>query len=133
MSLLLLKRIYSNAICTQGELYRDGQLQCVTLEPPIEDPPVKPRAIPTGTYQFTIQFSEKHGYRCPLLEEIPDFDAVEIHIGNFPENTLGCILVGKQQGTNAVYESGEAFHELMAELTPGSIEIQESFAKGESL
>jgi hypothetical protein len=99
-----------------------------TLEPPIEQPPVKPRAIPAGTYQFTIQFSEKHQYDCPLLEAIPDFDMIEIHIGNFPADTLGCILVGLQAGTNAVYESREAFEDLMAGLTPGSIEIQESFS-----
>ena len=127
MSTLLLARTQSNTVCTQGKLSVDGVFSCYTLEPPIEDPPVKPRAIPPGTYLFTISYSEKHKYIVPLLESIPDFECVEIHVGNWPSDTLGCILVGTDSGTNAVYRSREAFDRLMAGLTPGSIEIQENF------
>lgn len=125
MSNLLLKRTLANPICTQGELYLEGVFSCYTLEPPKEEPPVKPRSIPAGTYEFTIAFSPKHGYNVPLLEAVPDFEAIEIHIGNFPRDTLGCILVGKVLGTNAIYQSTNAFNELFPQLRPGTIEIVE--------
>jgi hypothetical protein len=60
------------------------------------------------------------------LESVPGFDEIEIHVGNFPQDTLGCILVGNQQGTAAVYGSGAAFEALFPQLTPGTIEILES-------
>jgi hypothetical protein len=127
MSALLLKRTSFNAICTQGELWLDGQFFCFTLEPPRESAPVKPRAIPLGIYAFAIAPpSEEHHYDHPLLEDIPDFDAVEIHIGNFPSDTRGCILVGLQAGTNAVFRSGEAFNALMGKLNSGTIAIVEA-------
>lgn len=126
MSKLLLKRTTFNQNCTQGEmtLLDDGST-VFTLEPPKAQPPVKPRCIPAGTYNFTIAFSPKHNRDVPLLEQVPGFDEIEIHIGNFPADTLGCILVGKMTGENAVYESTLAFNELFPKLTPGTIEIVE--------
>jgi len=127
MSRLLLKRTSFNSICTQGELWLDGQFFCFTLEPPRESAPVKPRAIPLGTYNFVIAPpSEEHRYDHPLLEDIADFEAVEIHIGNFPSDTRGCILLGLQAGTNAVFRSGEALEMLMQVLSGGTIVIIEA-------
>jgi hypothetical protein len=108
-----------------GELYLEGTFNCYTLEPPKLDPPVKPRCIPASTYRFTIAFSPKHNRDVPLLEAVPDFEEIEIHIGNFPADTLGCILVGKQQNVNAIYESTLAFEELFPKLSPGIIQITE--------
>ena len=125
MSSLLLKRTRFNSICTQGELYVDGDLACYTLEPPKEQPPVKPRAIPPGSYDFIFTESAKLGYVTPLLEAVPDFDEIRIHKGNFPSDTEGCILVGRNLGTNAIYNSGEAFNVLVQEIQPGTIEIVE--------
>jgi hypothetical protein len=126
MSNLLLKRTQFNELCTQGELYLEGAFECYTLEPAkSDDPIVKPRCIPVGTYKFTLAFSEKHGRIVPLLLDVPDFTEIEIHIGNFPGDTLGCILIGRMIGPNAVYESSEAFKLLFPRLSPGTIQIIE--------
>jgi len=125
MSTLVLKRTRFNSLCTQGELYVDDDLVCYTLEPAKEEPPAKPRAIPTGTYAFTFTESPRLGYVTPLLEAVPDFDEIRIHKGNFPSDTEGCILVGRNLGTNAIYNSGEAFSELIEQIQPGTIEILE--------
>ena len=80
---------------------------------------------PPGTYEFIFTESPKLGYVTPLLEAVPDFDEIRIHKGNFPSDTEGCILVGKNLGTNAIYSSGEAFSALIQEIEPGTIEIVE--------
>ena len=125
MSALLVKRTSLGTVCTQGELWLDGRLFCYTLEPAKAEPPVKPRAIPPGVYKFEIVPSEEFGFPVLLLEQIPDFEGVEVHPGNFPSDTRGCILVGRLAGTNAVYESREAFKSLMDLVSPGTIEIAE--------
>jgi hypothetical protein len=97
---------------TIGQLFIDGVLECVTLEPvslPIADIR-KPRAIPVGTYNVTIRWSTKFGTHVPHVENVPSFVAIEIHVGNSPQNTDGCTLVGTEAGPGAEWIS----HSLVA-------------------
>jgi hypothetical protein len=127
MSNLSLKRTRFSALSTQGELSLDGAFFCYTLEPPkSDDLDVKPRAIPAGTYDFVLAFSPKHGRVVPLLQNVPGFEEIEIHIGNFPKDTLGCILVGMIKGEDAIYQSKIAFETLFPKLSPGAIEITDA-------
>lgn len=73
-----------------------------TLEPVWIDGPtdVKPRAIPEGRYRVTVQWSEKHKMNVPWVLEVPGFEAVEIHPGNFPKDTLACLLIGEERFEN---------------------------------
>lgn len=82
---------------TIGRLTIDGvdNFFLYTLEPEKRDDDVKPRAIPAGTYALTIRFSPKHGRLVPHVEMVPGFEEIEIHIGNSPRDTLGCLLVGR--------------------------------------
>jgi Family of unknown function (DUF5675) len=108
-----------------GELWLDGKFECYTLEPPRHDPPAKPRCIPTGRYEFIIAFSPRHNRNLPLLENVPDFEGIEIHTGNYPKDTEGCILVGEVMGEGAIYQSTVAFNKLFPKLTPGDIWVME--------
>jgi hypothetical protein len=128
MSNLRVHRTKFDSRCTMGNFYLEGQQVAFTLEPPKLDPPAKPRAIPAGTYKFIIAYSPVHGRLLPLLINVPDFTGVEIHIGNWPKDTKGCILVGKQQGDDVVEHSAEAFQEIFPKLTGGTIEITEELA-----
>lgn len=69
------------------------RLHMFTLEPPMRDDGVKPRAIPAGRYRLTWRYSPKHGGNVPHVEEVPGFEEIEIHAGNFPKDTEGCTLV----------------------------------------
>jgi len=95
---------------------------CVTLEPP-EDPTlsIKPRAIPEGTYSLSTIHSEHFGCRVLLLANVPDFSNVEIHFGNFPKDTHGCILVGEKvdSAPDQIDQSRIAFDKIM-ELAAGA-------------
>jgi hypothetical protein len=99
---------WSDDNATEGELLIDGNFAGFTLEPPRLDPPEKPRAIPCGTYDLTWAFSPKHNRDVPLVENVPGFEGVEIHIGNWPTDTAGCLLVGEDRGKDMIGNSTPA-------------------------
>lgn len=107
---------WSDVQATEGELYIDNEFAGYTLEPPRLDPPAKPRAIPCGTYDLTWAFSPKHGQFVPLVENVPDFEGVEIHIGNYPKDTLGCLLVGEVRGNDMIGQSTPAIQAVWAKV-----------------
>ena len=73
-------------------------------------------AIPAGTYQIAITMSPHLEYETPELIGVPDRSEIRIHVGNYPKDSLGCLIVGKSEGSDgqSVLESKEAFTELMA-------------------
>ena len=97
---------------------------CVTLEPPIDTTlTIKPRAIPEGTYSCSFYFSNHLHCVVLLLADVPNFGDVEIHFGNFPKDTLGCILVGTAVDPNVpdmIDASRAAFDKLMG-FTHGAV------------
>lgn len=83
-----------------------------TLEPPRKKEG-KPRAIPFGSYQAETFISKKAKGKTFKLKKVPDFSDVLIHIGNYPWDTTGCILIGMEfaadgNGSFAIYRSSEA-------------------------
>jgi len=65
-------------------------------------------AIPTGRYQVTKYFSPKHHMDVPLVNNVPGYAGVEIHVGNFPQDTDGCLLLGTSTGADEVLNSKAA-------------------------
>ena len=100
--LLILKRYYETNQFTAGHLYLRGnaRLICDTLEPGkpyAQDPSGKygHKRIPAGIYNVIMYKSPKCGTWLPLLVGCKVRSGIEIHAGNTPEDTRGCILVGK--------------------------------------
>jgi uncharacterized protein DUF5675 len=84
---------------TIGELSVDNVFECFTLEDAVRPVKIPGRtAIPAGTYEVAVTFSNKFQKVLPLLMNVPDFEGVRIHPGNRPADTEGCILVGKSKG-----------------------------------
>jgi Steigviridae/Suoliviridae L,D-carboxypeptidase/transpeptidase len=103
MSLIVeVRRDLYTKLSTQGKLAIDSIPQCFTLEPAAGSDEIASRTpkgcIPCGTYPLTIRWSPKRKAYCPHIEDVPGFDAIEQHIGNFPKDTDGCTLVGKIRG-----------------------------------
>lgn len=131
-----LKRIYRGPVYTIGHLYVDGVFVCDTLEDKdrgldytmslnqiMAKKVYKQTAIPTGTYKIRLdvrspRFSEKTFYKevcdgfLPRLDGVPGYSGVLIHVGNTPEDTAGCILVGYNKAKGRVINSKEAFTKL---------------------
>lgn len=112
---LILTRTNISSACTMGRLSIAGtDFSVCTLEPPKQLE--KPRAIPDGTYRIILNESPRLAYITPLLLDVPDFSDVRMHIGNYPQDTEGCILVGESANVNSINNSKEAFQSLMGML-----------------
>ena len=136
---LELKRIAKRDTYTIGRLSIDGQRFCDTLEDTdrgldqkMSLAVLKARkrkgitAIPTGRYKVTLgvkspKYSKRPAYNfcegyVPRLINVPAYEGVLIHIGNYPQDTEGCILVGRNTKVGAVLDSTETFKQLYAIL-----------------
>ena len=126
MKLVVTRKTFDDN-CTLGELSIDGAFSCYTLEPMVR--PVGAEkifgktAIPYGEYSISITYSNKMGRNLPLLADVPNFEGVRIHPGNFPADTEGCLLVGESEGQDAVLNSRVAFesvfNNIQSALTQG--------------
>lgn len=102
---------------TIGEMYVDGAFECYTLEDVVR--PVKIKgitAIPSGSYEVVVSFSERFQRPLPLLLHVPNFDGVRIHPGNTDRDTEGCILVGKTKERDFIGASKLAFEALFEKI-----------------
>jgi hypothetical protein len=132
---LQLKRIARKEGYTIGKLAVDGAYFCDTLEdtdrglkqsmPLSEIKQLKQAgitAIPAGTYDIAMnvvspKYSTREAYKSiggklPRLVDVPGYEGVLIHIGNYPKDTEGCLLVGKNTVAGAVMQSTETFNKL---------------------
>lgn len=119
---LLLVREPSGDSCTHGKLYVNGVFECFTLEDKdrkLESGGEKiygQTAIPRGSYEIIINFSQRFKRDLPLLLNVAGFSGVRIHAGNTSEDTEGCILVGSSRGDQRVNNSRVAFNKLFDQL-----------------
>lgn len=116
---LTVQRRALTASSTAGELYLDGKFQCYTLEPPARDN--KPHSIPAGTYDLSFRWSPKFQQIMPHVENVPGFEEIEIHWGNYPSDTDGCLIVGQTSSPNFVGLSKAAFAKLFTPAITGTI------------
>lgn len=104
---------------TIGQLYLDGTFQCYTLEPPARED--KPHSIPAGTYQLSFRWSPKFLQIMPHVENVPGFEEIELHWGNYPSDTEGCLILGQTVGPDFVGLSKAAFAKLFTPAITGTI------------
>lgn len=113
-------RRWFNEKATIGEMFLDGDIlrQCYTLEDVIRDVKVAgATAIPYGTYEVVINYSNRFKRLMPRLMNVPNYEGVLIHNGNTSDDTDGCILVGRSiVNGNFIGESRGAFNELYGKL-----------------
>lgn len=106
---------------TIGELVFDD-FKCFTLEDTVRlnQPKVPSQtAIPAGRYEVVISYSHRFGKLMPLLLDVPGFEGIRIHAGNKPDQTDGCLLVGKSydpQVPDQITESRAAFAGVFARI-----------------
>lgn len=136
---LLLKRIALRPTYTIGRLLIDGERFCDTLEDRVRDTNkdgdlldegegkvYAQTAIPYGTYGITLnvqspKYSKRKQYEfckgyLPRLLDVPHFEGILIHIGNKPEDSAGCILVGENKVVGGLINSTATFTRLYERL-----------------
>ena len=124
---LRIKRFEQTSESTIGRLYANGKLLGYTLEPPGPDSTVQgsDRRILAGMYRAVRYYSAtNHGEVLKLLG-VPGRTYIEIHAGDFPSNTHGCILPGRNYYQNRVHPSGPIVKEIMSDaLNAQQIEVK---------
>lgn len=107
--MLVLKRIFQNDKYTIGKLYLNDTYLCDTLEPPKY---VNHPCIDKGTYRIGYQYSNKFGLNMPFLLSVNGRVGIMIHPGNYPKDTHGCILVGRNLAKGSVSNSKQTFQNV---------------------
>ena len=135
---LLRSEAESGPAYTHGRLFvEEGGFLCWTLEDQdrglTQDMPIEKikaikiygkTAIPKGRYRVVLSVSPKFkdrpwakqfGGLVPEIKDVPGFDRALIHVGNTPDDTDGCPLVGMVKGNKRgrLYDSTAAFRDLM--------------------
>ena len=135
---LELKRTFLGDKYTIGSLFINDILFCNTLEDTVRDlnkdgdlndagegKVYGQTAIPYGTYEVVITYSNRFKKQLPLLENVKGFEGIRIHPGNTKEDTHGCILVGVNSKKGMVTESKKTFDKLFAILRD-AVEMKET-------
>ena len=91
------KEILSNYmrgyLLTQLATETKPTVACYVLEKPPGNNAPYVSAIPQGTYKVKVRTDGDKGWRLELVD-VPDRPNVQIRIGNYPEDTVGCLLPG---------------------------------------
>jgi hypothetical protein len=122
---------------TISELSVNGVYECFILEDTVRPKGVKifgNTAVPAGTYNVVINFSNHFQKLLPELLNVPMFEGIRIHPGNTDVDTEGCLLVGTTWGGgdfigNSVVAFNHLFPQLQAAIAAGesvTIEIQDT-------
>lgn len=132
---ILVKRYFQNKDACISKIYLNNKQVCVGLENPVR-PQQKIAgitAIPAGTYELKLRrfggFHKKYSklfkqYHKGMLEitKVPNFTDVLIHIGNFPKDTDGCLLIGEyavlDKNTPAIYDSKNSYFYFYQKIMP---------------
>lgn len=99
--------------CITGYVSVNGSIVGYTLELPYRNNQSSISSIPAGKYDATIKFEgskgpyTKEGFRITLLD-VPDRSGIQIHIGNYPTEIEGCILVGTKVNPDTCTLEGSA-------------------------
>lgn len=127
MKTITLQRVRQADRATIG-LLCIGKTKYATLEDEVRDAKIYGEtAIPAGTYEIKLRTAGgktlQYARRFPdmhkgmlWLQDVPGFSWVYIHIGNFPEDTEGCILVGTNAGTNHINNSRVAYTSIYPKI-----------------
>ena len=106
--------------------------ECHTMELAFKENHSLTSCIPSGIYQVKLHESPKFGI-CYKVQNVPNREHILFHIGNYPTDTHGCVLVGTRftfssiLNKSSIQDSRNAFNGLMAlDMASFQLKISES-------
>jgi len=118
MELLIIRKEFTEN-STIGDFLIDGEFFCYSLEDMVREPGVKipgKTAIPEGRYRVIIDQSIRFRRAMPHILNVPGFEGIRIHNGNYPKDTEGCPLLGFTKSKDFVGNSKDAFNKFFDKL-----------------
>lgn len=79
--------------------------------------------IPPGSYRLQRHYSKKHERDVLLLQGVPNRSNIQIEIGNFKEDSKGCILVGLSHTDKSVVASQAALTRILRQFREPAVLI----------
>lgn len=123
VKIITLKRLKYYESCTIGQLIVNDKMKFYTLEDKFiklskncKEKIKHKTAIPAGTYNIELGWSNRFGKIMPRIKNVPCFEGILIHSGNTEKDTSGCILVGKEILLKTLCDSKIAFNEFFKYL-----------------
>lgn len=115
---LILTRFQETSKSTIGRLEHNGNLLGFTLELPWKNNQRQISCIPKGIYKVVPRFSPKYKNHFHILD-VPNRTFILIHVGNYPKDSLGCVLFGTNYSTDMVGNSRAAMQTLLTKFPKG--------------
>jgi len=125
---ILVDRYLSSNEATLSRIYINGEFECFGLEDEFREQKVRGETrIPAGAYKvamrteggFHTRYSKDRRFRdihtgMLWIRDVPNFEYILIHVGNFEKDTDGCLLVGatRDEERMCVYRSSEAYRKF---------------------
>jgi hypothetical protein len=106
-----------------GRLYANGKYICYTLELAWLWNTNNISCVPRGQYRGFIRHDKRDGWRIQLSGIPGPRTGVQIHVGNYPRDIEGCVLVGTSYGPDYVSNSVAAYELLQTTYnsSPGKV------------
>jgi hypothetical protein len=111
--------------CTVGLMFIDDVFVCFVLEDVFRATKVMHKTrIPAGLYKVSLQksgnlhtkYAQKFSFHVGmlLLNNVPNFSGIMIHVGNSDKDSSGCLLVGNSHTANkqSIQESTLAYTKI---------------------
>lgn len=116
---IIVERFIHSSICTISRISFDA-MTFYGLEP-------SNFIVPEGEYLLTLtnspRFSSKYPYnklfdsKVPLVNGVINHSGVRIHVGNYPSDTDGCLLIGLRHNGSSVLDSVKAYKQMLSRMT----------------
>lgn len=110
MNIIIVRKFFSKDYII-GDVYLNNEKSfiCNSLEPSLS---AAHPAIPCGSYPIEFRFSYKFHRYMPFLANTRERVGIMLHTGNFPSETLGCILLGLNTEKGKVTSSRKVFEPI---------------------
>jgi hypothetical protein len=93
-----LVRVSKEEACIRGVLMLEWEPICVTMEPPWKNNKKNESCIPPGAYECFRRVAMANltaGLPDTFeIDNVPGRDGILFHVGNFPVQTQGCVMLG---------------------------------------
>jgi hypothetical protein len=129
---LVITRIFEQQNATIGEVflrdnYGNKKASFVSLELPFLNNQKSISCIPKGIYNCKPRTSQKFSKHF-IIENVPNRNTILIHVGNYPKDTTGCILLGYECNFSVLHkhinitQSRDSLKKLL-ELAPNGFQL----------
>lgn len=133
---IMVDRYLSTNEATLSKVSIDGVFQCYGLEDEFRAVKVPGETrIPAGNYKITLKswggFHERYkanrrfrAFHEGMLwvRDVPNFDGILIHVGNFERDTAGCLLLGmgRDETSMTLSNSTQAYIDFYQKVLPAA-------------